>query len=449
MKYNEFKEQVMTAAAARGLTEYELYASESEDISTEILHHEVKAFSTSMTGGACFRCILENRIGYASTELYTEEEAVRIVDAAMENALSTESSEGAFIHESGDAYEPVEPVKTTRPDASCLNAFALRIQEAAYAQDKKIADGTESAAQFSRITISLCNSKGLDLIHTREYSIAYCVSIAREGDELYDGSKIIAGDFASLNPEAIGKEAAGDALSRIGADSIETGKYHVVFSNKMTAALLSTFLTVFSAEAAQKGMSLLKGREGEIIAASCVTLTDDPLLKESLIRIPFDSEGVATRRKQIIEAGKLNTLLHNLSTAHKAGTVSTGNGVKSGYASAVSILPYNFYLEKGGAGQKEDIFARIGDGIYITELNGMHAGASPVTGDFSLSAAGFLVEGGRLGRPLKNFTVSGNFYQLLKDIALVGDDLEFHIPKGTTCYGAPSIMVPDMAIAGK
>lgn len=449
MNYNDFKEQVMAAAAAKGLTEYELYAAESENISTQILYHEINAFSTSITGGACFRCILNNRIGYASTELYTQEEACRIVAAAMENALSTESSEGAFIHEAGDIYEAPEPVKTTQPDASRLNAFALSLQEAAYNRDERITDGTESAAQFSRITISLCNSRGLDLNHTREYTIAYCMPIAKEGDERCDGSKITAGDFALLKPEVIGKEAAEDALSRIGADSIETGKYQVVFSGKMTAALLSAFLTVFSAEAAQKGMSLLSGKEGETVAASCVTLTDDPLLKESLIRIPFDSEGVATRRKRIIEAGKLNTLLHNLSTAHKAGTVSTGNGVKSGYASAVSILPYNFYLEKGGAGQKEDIFAQISRGIYITELNGMHAGANPVTGDFSLSAAGFLVEEGQQGRPLKNFTVSGNFYQLLKDIALVGDDLEFSVPKGTTCYGAPSIMVPDMAIAGK
>lgn len=449
MRYNEFKEQVMAAAAAGGLTEYELYASESETIGTEILHHEVKAFSTSVTSGACFRCIIDNRIGYASTELYTATEASRIVAAAMENALSTENNEGAFIHEAGDIYEQAEPVTSAEPGASRLNDFALRIQQAAYAQSDKIADGTESSAQFNRITISLCNSKGLDLSNTREYTVAYCMSIAREGEEMYDGFKIIAGDFASLDPKAAGREASEDALSRIGADSIATGSYNVVFSGKMTAALLSAFLTVFSAEAAQKGMSLLSGKEGETVAASCVTLTDDPLLKESLIRIPFDSEGVATRRKRIIEEGKLNTLLHNLSTAHKAGTVSTGNGVKSGYASAVSILPYNFYLEKGGAGKKEDIFAQISRGIYITELNGMHAGANPVTGDFSLSAAGFLVEEGQQGRPLKNFTVSGNFYQLLKDIALVGDDLEFSVPKGTTCYGAPSIMVPDMAIAGK
>lgn len=215
------------------------------------------------------------------------------------------------------------------------------------------------------------------------------------------------------------------------------------------ATLLATFLTAFSAEAAQNGLSLLNGKEGEQVAASILSLTDDPFLPECVIHLPFDSEGVPTRRKPLIEKGTLNTLLHNLSTAAKAGCASTGNGVKTDYSAPVSILPSNLFLEKGGSGQREDLFRAAGNGIYITELNGMHAGANPVTGDFSLSAAGNLITDGELGAPVKNFTVSGNFYRFLKDVALIGDDLAFLPPKATACFGSPSVMVNGLSIAGK
>lgn len=164
----------------------------------------------------------------------------------------------------------------------------------------------------------------------------------------------------------------------------------------MTATLLSTFFSAFSGVDAQRGLSLWGGKEGETVAAPMVTITDNPFLEGSMIQVPFDSEGVATRCKNVIENGRLVTLLHNLTTAAKAGISSTGNGSRPGYASAVTVAPYNFYMEKGGAGSREDILREAGSGIYITQFNGLHAGANPITGDFSLSSAGFLVENGEL-----------------------------------------------------
>ena len=449
MKYTAFKELVMAAAAARDLKEYDLYYSEGESMSVEALHHELNAFSTSTSAGACFRCIHEGKLGYAATELFTAEEAERIVEAAMDNAASIENNESAFIHEAGDTYQDMEPVTTTEPTAAQLIDLVLATQEAAYQQDSRVIDGTQSMAQYSRGGVSLCNSKGLDLSYQYDYTVALCFPVVKENDEMFDGMKMKADDFINFQPEELAAKAVEDAVSTIGADTIETGKYDIVFSNKMTATLLSTFLSSFSAQAAQRGISLWKDKEGEMVASPLVTITDDPAYEGSLIRIPFDSEGVATYRKNVVENGKLTTLLHNLATAHKAGVASTGNGAKGGYAAPVSIMPYNFYMEKGQAGSKEDIFQAIQNGIYITQLDGLHAGANPASGDFSLSSGGFLIKDGRKDRPLKNFTISGNFYQLLKDVALVGSDLEFQMPRGTSCFGGPSIAVKGMAVAGK
>ncbi|MDO4317635.1 MAG: metallopeptidase TldD-related protein [Lachnospiraceae bacterium] len=449
MLYNDFKELVMAAAKANRLEEYELYYQASEGISTEALQHDINAFSTSIQAGACFRCIHAGKIGYAATERFDADEAERIVEAAMQNAEATESAESAWIHETGDAYEEIVPVTTSEPSAAQLRQLVLATQEAAYRRDARIVDGTQTAAAFRRSTVAISNSKGLDLSHTADYSLLYCYPSVKENDELYNGFELKAGDFTELSADAVANAAVDEAVSCIGADTVPTGSYPIVFSGKMTATLLATFFSAFSAEAAQRGLSLFRGKEGEQVAAPSVSIVDDPFPQDSLLRIPFDSEGVATYRKKVVENGTLTTLLHNLTTAHKAGVSSTGNGCKENYASKVGISPYNFYLEAGGAGSKEALFENVRNGIYVTELNGLHAGADPSSGDFSLASAGFLITDGKLGKPVKNFTVSGNFYELLKQVALIGDDVEFMPIDGSSRYGAPAIVVNDVSVAGK
>ena len=449
MKYVDFKEQVMNVAKEKGLTEYELYYTESEDMSVEALMHEVNKFTTTTDAGACFRCIYNDKMGYASTELFTEEAALSIVEKAMENATVIESADKVFIYEAGDTYVEVAEGKTTEPTSTQMIDAALALEKKLFELDERMQMGSETGVGFGSIKVALCNSKGLDLSHSYNYSEIVGVALVKEGDEMYNGFKFKAGEFTEFDVDAIAKETVEKATATIGSESVETGVYDLVFSDEMTATLLSTFFSAFSADAARRGLSLLKGKEGEMVASELVTITDDPFLAESYVKMPFDGEGVATYCKNVVEDGKLVTLLHNLTTAHEAGVKSTGNGRKASYASNVNILPYNFFLAPGQAGSKEDIFKTVGKGIYITALNGLHAGANPVTGDFSISSEGFMIEDGVKGRPVKHFTISGNYYELLKKIALVGSDMKLGNPRMGCCFGAPSVMVKEISVAGK
>lgn len=226
-----------------------------------------------------------------------------------------------------------------------------------------------------------------------------------------------------------------------------SGAWPVVFRRDAVRSLLSTFCGVFSADNAQKDLSLLKGREGEKIAAECVTLVDDPHMAGSVSSTPFDGEGVPTRRKELISEGVLTTLMHNLKTAKKQGVSSTGNAARASYASAVGIAPTNFYIAPGSA-SFEEVLAQAGEGVVVTQLQGLHAGANAISGDFSLGAKGYRIRGGKLDRAVKQFTVAGNFYQLLKDVETVGADLEFGMP-GAARIGAPSLLVKGLTIAGE
>ena len=275
--------------------------------------------------------------------------------------------------------------------------------------------------------------------------MAVASALAKEDDRVSTGTGFaISRDFEALSVEKIAGEAVEEALFMLHAAPVPSGTYRAIIHSRCMPDLLGVFSDVFSAENAQKGMSLLAGKEGEVIAAPCVTLMDDPLLPGGLASRPFDAEGVAARPKAVIENGRLTTLLHNLKTARKAGVKTTGNAAKGGYAGTVEVAPSNFYL-KPGEKSLEQLTAEMGEGLVITDVSGLHAGANAISGDFSLIAQGYTVKNGRKDQPVERITVAGNFYQLLKNIRAVGSDLCF---PGSS-MGSPSVDVGEIAVAGK
>lgn len=449
MNYQEFKQAVICAAKANDIKDYELYYQESAQTQTEIFKTEVKGFNTNSGLGVCFKCLVNGKMGYASTEHLSEEEAASVVERAMENAKTIESEEPSFIYTKGDTYAVLDKKENKLPTAAELIDFSLSLQKQLYKTDERVVDGTQAYAGFAESKSALYNSNGLDLEDSASFAYTYGMAVVAEGEERYDGMDIASGSFTSFDVEKIAGEAVKDAVDTIGAESVPSGKYPVVFSNKVMASMLTTYSSVFSAEAAQKGLSLLKGKEGEKIASDIVTLTDDPMREDALVPATFDAEGVATYKKNVIENGTFVTLLHNLKTAAAAGVKSTGNGKKASYASNVGISPFSFFINPG-QGTLEDLMKDAGNGIYITSVEGMHAGANAITGDFSLAASGFMIENGKKGRPVKNITVSGNFFTLLKEIVRIGEDLKFNpFALGDSRSGSPSVLLKEMTVAGK
>ena len=143
----------------------------------------------------------------------------------------------------------------------------------------------------------------------------------------------------------------------------------------------------------------------------------------------------------------LKTLLYDLETAYKAGVKSTGNASKGGYTSPIGISVSNFTLVPGEK-TLEQLTKKMGEGLIITEVSGLHAGANATTGDFSLMAGGYLVENGRQGRAVNGITVSGNFYELLKNVEEPGCDV-YHNMFGEA-VSAPSVLIGGkMSVAGE
>ena len=448
MDFVAFKNAVIAKANAMGIADYELYYQAAESTSVSVFKHTLNEFTDSIEGGVCFRCIVKGKMGYASTEALSQEQAESIVERAADNAASLEAEETVFLGEGGKNYQTIDRKAYPLPTTDALIAKVLATQEALYAADPRVVDGCETQGIAETNRIAIVNSKGLDLYS--EVSLAGLVvgAMVSDGKEMTDGYQIKLGDLNTIDTQKLTKKAAANALEKLGGDVAPTGQYPVVFDPKAMSDLLATFSGIFSSEAAQKGLSKLSDKEGQVIASQIVTLVDDPFYKDSPVPMAFDAEGSPTATKNVIENGVFKTLLYNLKTAAVAGKETTGNASKAGYAAPVGVRPFTMYLA-GSDMTEETLLAKAGNGVYINSLSGLHAGANPITGDFSLQSAGFMIRDGKKTTAVKSFTVAGNFYELLKNITAVADNVELPFAMGMTAFGAPSVLVEGLSIAGK
>ena len=446
MLFEQMKNALIAAATEAGIEQYEIYYQVGESISAETLKDDISAFASSVSGGICFRCIVDGKMGYASSELLTEDAMGELVKNAVSNAACIDSEDEVFIFEGSPEYAKIDAGDVKLTDAVTIRDTALRLQKETYAQSDKVADGTQSVAMSSVGEVRLYNSHGLSLSNRTGMSGAYAAAVVRDGEEAQEAFDFAVGEtFEDVKETAA--IAVRKALDKMGASVASSGKYNIVFDGRQFRQFLSVFSSAFSAKNAQLGLSLLAGKEGEQVAASFINIVDDPMREGSPIQTPFDGEGVATARRAVVENGVLKTMLYDLTTAKKAGVTSTGNGQKGSYAAPVSIAPYNFGLMAGDC-DLDTLLSKAGEGIYITECKGFHAGANAVTGDFSIESAGFMIRDGKLAEPVKSFTIAGNFFELIKNIDTLGNEVRWGIP-GRTVFGSPDVLVRDMSVAGK
>jgi len=448
MDFKAFKQCVIEECARQGIEEYELYYSAGESTSVEVFRDSISEFTSSLEGGVCFRCIAGGKMGYASTEDLSAGQAVAIVRKAADNAAVLEAEEAVFLGEGGQSYVQLDLQPYALPATEELVACALDTQKKLYAADPTVIDGcqTQTFAQSSQTAIY--NSKGLDLSYENTASGVVTVAVVSDGKEMSNDFQLKLGKLDTIDTDALTKKAAAGAVLKLGGDVAPTGNYPVIFNPEAMSSLMGVYSSIFSSEAAQKGLSKLAGREEELVAAPCVTIVDDPFHKDNPMPMSFDAEGSPTQRKNVVENGVFKTLLYNLKTAAVAGKKTTGNASKAGYSAPVGVRPFTMYLA-GGQLTEEALLAKAGNGVYVTDLSGLHAGANPISGDFSLQSAGFMIKDGRKAEYVKSFTVAGNFYELLKNITAVADNVELPRAMGMTTFGSPSVLVEGLTIGGK
>ncbi len=443
---DKFIDKLLSAAKAAGIDTAEVFYQSGSSFSAEAKEGEITAYEVSTSGGLSLRGTVNGKMGYAATQAFDEAAIEQLIEGVKESAALVETDEQDEIFAGEKEYPDLKEPETDMDEVSAEDklALCLNIEKAAKAADSRVWKA-ESSVSTQRASIRLKNSYGLDLKWNDCLCYAYAEPIAKDGDSTAVGVKLACGTrFDALNAEKIGQEATEDAVSKLHGASVTQGGYRVILRNDAMSSLLRVFADIFSAENVQQKMSLLGGKEGEKIASDAVTLMDDPLLEGGFATCPFDAEGSASRTKAVIDQGVLTTLLHSRKTARKQGVETTGNASRGSYAATVRVAPTNFFF-KPGEKDLAALMADMGEGLVITELGGLHAGANPTSGDFSLLSKGYSVKGGQRDKTVEQITVAGNFYELLKNIRAVGSDLLF--PGSAT--GSPSVDVGVLQVSGK
>ena len=451
IKYAEdFIKKLVKRATEYGFEEAEAAFMTNASMEINILNGEVSSYENSTIQGVGFRGKKNGQMGGASSSDIEDEAIDYMLKSAMENCEVLDDEDEEFIYCDPEHSHLVNDLLSGTYDKNTYDKFTsigLKLEKdiLALSPDIKAVDYLSvSCGTGPSVAV---NSKGLYMYRDSDTVSIFAEARAEKDGVVKTGGHYWFGnDIDKFDEKEFLKTLKKKLLGKLGASSVNSGEYKVIFDSEAFVSLLNTFLGSFSSYSMQKGMSLLEGKEGEKIASDIFTLREEPMYEKALLKFPFDSEGVLTKSKALIDNGVFVKALYNLKTANKAGTESTGNGFKGVFSGPIGISATNLVVTPGEK-DFDSLCEEVGDGIYLTELNGLHAGVNKISGDFSLFCEGYLIEGGKIVRPVEQITVADNFFDVIKKIIAVGSDT-ISVPEGKGEYFCPSVVVSKMNISG-
>lgn len=429
-------------AKDQGIDELELSITSTKKLSIDVFRGEIESFSSSLTKALQARGKIGNKVGYVNSENFDRKKVDELIGQIKENAENNNSKDECIIFKGSEKYTKKIVFNKKLEETSVDDKIALlkEIEHKAKSKDSRIKDVTVSYQEEQSEKV-LENSYGLKLKDKSNYFMIYCSVVCGDENETKNGGDYILGnDLSICNVDDFVDRVCADALDQLGGEPCDSKKYKAVFNPSVTISLLNFFVHNTIAEEVQKNTSLLKDKLNQLVTSKKITIEERPLDRGIFFRY-FDDEGVATYNKKIIDKGILKTYLYNLATAKKDGCASTGNGYRGSgkvgtSTSSLTIRP--------GKKSLDELFAKVGNGIYITYVAGLHAGMNAQSGNFSLQANGYLIENGKKTKPVCLITIAGNLFEVFKNVIEVGNDVK------TTFQGfCPSVVVKSISVSGK
>jgi PmbA protein len=393
-------------------------------------------------GDIGLRVFIGKRQAIVSSADRSEAALAELAERAV--AMARQVPEDGFcgLAEPGQIAKSLPRLDSCDPEeltASTLVDWARRAEDSARAVEGVTnSEGAEAAWGKSRVAMAATN--GFAHSYQVSSSTVSASVLAGNSDGMerdYDySSAVYAADLRS--PEEIGRSAGERTVRRLGGRKMPTGKLPVVYDPRIAGGLLGHLAGAINGGAIARGTSFLKDKLGQQVFPKGFTVIDDPHRRRGLRSKPVDGEGIANRRRAIIEDGVLTSWILDLRSARQLGLESTGHAARgTGGPPSPSIT--NFYLEPGRLSPQE-LIADIKQGFYVTELIGM--GVNGVTGDYSRGAAGYWIENGEITFPVNEMTVASNLKDMFLNLT-AANDLVFR-----TGVDAPTLRIDGMTIAG-
>jgi PmbA protein len=450
----ELAQRAMRAAGAAGAGDAEAYAEDSRGLELRVYQDRVESLTESAARGVGIRAWLHGRTGYAYGTDLSEDGLSRLAEAAVGAARVADEDPHAAPPLPGGVADPIDGLADPATDEWATERkveLARAIERSSREADErvKVIEETIYADESERVAIA--SSRGAEGAFEATTAYAYLQAIAEgEGDppDRQSGLGFGLGRAPSdLDPDAIGRESAERATALLGAEKPASRSCPVVLDPTVAASFAGFVGGVLCADEVQRGRSPFAGRLGDEIGSGALSLLDEGRDPEGLASSPFDAEGVPRGRTPLIESGTLANYLHDSYTAGREGgdARSTGNASRAGYRSAPSVGTSNLIVAEGDA-SFDELIAEAGDGVYVTDVAGLHSGVNPVSGTFSVGATGILIENGALAKPAKEFTIASDLVSMLKAVTATGSEARW-VPFGGSVR-TPPLLIGEMAVGG-
>ncbi len=441
-------EVAVAAALATGAQEADAWCEDAINRTVRVYAGSVESVLEAGSRGLGVRVFLNGQRGYAYGSDLSERGLEELARAAAGAAEVTEPDEYAGIPTEAGAADVAalasEDVNRWTMDRRV--ELALAVERAARERDPLISNVEDTVYSDSTGRVALANSAGFQGSYEQSQCYAYAYAFAGQGDDLMTGMAVGVGRGPeSLDPEAIGHEAADRAVSLCGARQPASRRCPVVLDPYVAASFASVIGGTLAADAVQRGRSLFAGKEGERIADQRLRLLDDGLAADGLATAPFDGEGIPHQRTPLIEDGTLREFLFDTYTGRRGGHPSTGNGNRGSYRTPPSVGATNLIVEPGDSDEAE-LLAAAGDGLYVMSVAGLHSGVNPISGTFSVGATGRMIHGGELAEPVREVTIASDLVSMLNAVAAVGSEARW-VPFGGSVK-VPALLITDMTIGG-
>jgi PmbA protein len=440
---------VVERATAAGADVAEAGVQSASHLSVKIRMGEPELVEEAGSRALGLRVMIGQHVAATYTSDLTDVGLRTLIEDALELARLSEADEFAGPPDRSDLSSPSqwEDLDTFDERVSGISADealdrARRAERAAFDFDARITNSEGASFTRARGTSALVTSGGFAGSDHGTYASLVVNPVADdEGGKKRSGYHWSASrHYADLaDSEAVGQEAARRTIAQLGAKKLPTQELPVIFDKDAARSILGLFAGCILGGAIWRKSSYLVDRVGTRVASELVNIVDDPLRPRAPGSRAFDGEGLLSRRNVVVEGGVLQTYLLDTYGARKLGLKSTGSASRSP-AGGISSSSSNLIL-KAGPLSRDQLIADTRDGLYVTSMMGF--GFNAVTGDFSRGASGFLIQGGQLGHPVSEVTISLNLDQMLQRIDAVADDLDHR-----TAIVSPTFRVSSMTLAG-
>ncbi|MBW4030438.1 MAG: TldD/PmbA family protein [Acidobacteria bacterium] len=435
-----------------GGEEMEVFLSRGVETEVQAYQGEIENLSSSSSAEIGIRILIDGprgaRVGTAYAGSLDDEAIAEAMSNARDNArFATEDEFVAFARPDG-----VAPVSLSLSDPGVAGTSMERKVNLALELEAMVRGGDARIRQVDAANYSdylsdaaIVSTTGISASLERSGAFVSVEAIATDGEQDQTGWGLSVG----RSPEDLSlASAAGDAIRRatrmLGAVKPPSFKGVAVFDPRTAATLWSIMGSALSGDAVVRGRSFFAGRLGEVVASSEVTLIDDPTDARHFAASPFDAEGLSSRRNELITEGRLRQFVYDTVAGRRAGTSSTGNAVRAGVSGSPSAGCRALQLVAGDYDQDE-VLRRVGNGVFVESLTGVHSGVNPISGDFSVGITGLMIRDGVLAEPVREVTLASTLQRMLLDVVMVGNDVQW-LP-GTAA--AQTLAIDGLALSGR